>query len=121
MKKISTIITILIICFGLCACSTSKYEKHIKDIEEYISIIKTNDPKFATEEDLIAIDILERLSARAMKNISIEYKEIESDEDKEKFLSYIRSEIPRNVFNKFSSQLEEEDLHEDIVYVFSPF
>lgn len=122
MKKISTIITILIICINLCACSTtSKYERHINNIEEYISEIKANDSKLATEEDLLGIDILQKTSAKRMKDISREYRKIESDEDKEQFLSYIRSEIPRNIFNKFSSQLKEDDLHEDIVYIFSPF
>jgi hypothetical protein len=108
-------------CISLSACSTSKYEKHIKNIEEYISEIKANDSELATEEDLLGIDILQKTSAKRMKDISREYEKIESDEDKEKFLTYVRSEIPRNIFNKFSSQLEEEDLHEDIVYVFSPF
>lgn len=117
MKKIILILLCAsILC--ICGCGGSKYDKHVKNIEEFIITITSNDDELIKElkDDRITLreDICQKVSANYMRQISEEYETIESEEDKSKFLAYIKSRISQNMYDRFSNQIEENKLHEDI-------
>lgn len=123
MKKITSILLFIVLVINLCACSESKYEKHLSSVEEYVSEIKSNDIELEKELSengmTISTDILQRTSARSMMYISDEYETIESEKDKTDFLGNIKSRITQEMYDRFSEQFEDGELHEDIVRLYT--
>lgn len=126
MKKIICILS-MSCCILLCACSTS-YEKHIDNINEYISDISEKETTIKKEnsKNTITADISRRIFVDDLISISKEYEQIESDEDKQKFLNYLKEKIPQETYDICSKYIDEEyeslnteyinktQIHEDI-------
>lgn len=122
MKKITSILLSFVLVLSLCACGTSKYEKHLSNVEEYISKIKNQDTELTRElnEEGLTLneDILQKTSASAMEHISDEYETIELEEDRANFLAYIQSHISQDMYDRFSVQIEKDKMCEDFMEVY---